>query len=49
MTQWGTFEYTDAFDKDPMRPFVDLFDKYDSEGSLELPKDVNWRTDPPAQ
>lgn len=49
MTQWGTFEYIDALDKDPMMPFVDLFNKYDSEGRLELPKDVNWRTDPPAQ
>ena len=49
MTPWGTFDFTDAFDKDPMQPFVTLFDKYDSEGKIEVPEDIVWRTDPPSQ
>lgn len=49
MTQWGTFDFTDAFDKNPMQPFVTLFDKYDSEGKIGVSEDIVWRTDPPAQ
>ncbi len=46
---WGGFEIQEVFDGDILNNIVTVLERYASEPPIEVPSDLDWRADPPAQ